>query len=47
MRADKQVIWRFFDKYYALGHTTATAEGYYNLLRNVLPEIYEPGQGFL
>ena len=47
MRADGRVIWRFFDEYYASGHTTATAEGYCNLLRNVLPEIYEPGQGFL
>ena len=42
MRADGRLKWRFFDEYYTNGRT-ATAEAYCKLLKDVLPDIYEPG----
>ena len=46
MRADGRTVYRTVRDFYA-GGRTQTAEVYCRILRDVLPEIYEPGQAWL
>ena len=46
MRVDGRVVYRIVRDFYK-GGRTQTAEVYWRLLQDVIPEIYEPGQAWL
>ena len=46
MRADGTLVWCFTDEYYK-SETTVTGQVYARLLRDILPQIYQPGHVWL
>ena len=46
LRADGQIVYRIVQNFYGDG-STQTAEVYFRLLKDVIPEIYEPGYAWI